>query len=73
MACDGYRFVYFGFELIRAFNTVGLGGYSTVAHMAHIGSFVLAYALVPLVAKGGPYPLGVIDGGPKGLEIQEQV
>lgn len=58
---------YFGFELIRAFNTVGLGGYSTVAHMAHIGGFVLAYALVPLVAKGGPYPLGVIDGGPKGF------
>ena len=58
---------YFGFELIRAFNTVGLGGYSTVAHMAHIGGFVLAYALLPLAAKGGPYPLGVIDGGPKGF------
>lgn len=58
---------YFGFELIRAFNAVGLGGYSTVAHMAHIGGFVLAYALVPFVAKGGPYPLGVVDGGPKGF------
>ena len=58
---------YFGFELIRAFNTVGLGGYSTFAHMAHIGGFVLAYALLPLVAKGGPYPLGVVDGGPKGF------
>ncbi len=58
---------YFGFELIRAFNTVGLGGYSTVAHMAHIGGFVLAYALLPLVAKGGPYPMGVVDGGPKGF------
>ena len=58
---------YFGFELIRAFNAVGLGGYSTVAHMAHIGGFVLAYALVPSVAKGGPYPLGIVDGGPKGF------
>lgn len=58
---------YFGFELIRAFNTVGLGGYSTVAHMAHIGGFVLAYALLPLVAKRGPYPMGVVDGGPKGF------
>ena len=58
---------YFGFELVRAFNTVGLGGYSTVAHMAHIGGFVLAYALVPLIAKGGPYPLGVVDGGPRGF------
>ncbi|MED5291274.1 MAG: rhomboid family intramembrane serine protease, partial [Candidatus Thermoplasmatota archaeon] len=38
---------YFGFELIRAFNAVGLGGYSTVAHMAHIGGFVLSYALLP--------------------------
>ena len=58
---------YFGFELVRAFNTVGLGGFSTVAHMAHIGGFVAAYALLPLVARGGPYPMGVVDGGPKGF------
>jgi len=58
---------YFGFELVRAFSTVGLGTYSTVAHMAHIGGFVLAYAAVPFIARGGPYPMGVVDGGPKGF------
>ena len=44
---------YFGFELVRAFSTVGLGTYSTVAHMAHIGGFVLAYAAVPFIARTG--------------------
>ena len=32
--------------------------------MAHLGGFVLAYATLPLIAKGGPVPLGVEDGGP---------
>ena len=32
--------------------------------MAHIGGFIAAYALLPLVAKGGPVELGVLDGGP---------
>ena len=57
---------YFGFELVRAFNTLAWRLFHR-AHMAHIGGFVAAYALLPLVARGGPYPLGVVDGGPKGF------
>lgn len=56
--------LYFGLELIRAFTTMESGVSSGIAHMAHIGGFIAAYALLPLVAKGGPVELGVEDGGP---------
>jgi hypothetical protein len=56
--------LYFGIELMRAFTTMESGVSSGIAHMAHIGGFVAAYALLPLVAKGGPVELGVVDGGP---------
>ena len=56
--------LYFGLELIRAFATMESGVSSGIAHMAHIGGFVAAYALLPLVARGGPVELGVVDGGP---------
>ncbi|MBR68103.1 MAG: hypothetical protein CMA86_01150 [Euryarchaeota archaeon] len=56
--------LYFGLELIRAFATMESGVSSGIAHMAHIGGFVAAYALLPLVARGGPVPLGILDGGP---------
>ena len=56
--------LYFGLELVRALATMDAGVSSGIAHMAHIGGFVAAYALLPLVAKGGPVALGVVDGGP---------
>ena len=56
--------LYFGLELVRALTTMESGVSSGIAHMAHIGGFIAAYALLPLVAKGGPVPLGVLDGGP---------
>ena len=56
--------LYFGLELVRALATMDSGVSSGIAHMAHIGGFVAAYALLPLVAKGGPVELGVVDGGP---------
>ena len=56
--------LYFGLELVRALSTMESGVSSGIAHMAHIGGFVAAYALLPLVARGGPVELGVLDGGP---------
>mgnify|MGYP006077014839 FL=1 len=58
--------LYFALEIMRAYQTMGLGNVSDVAHMAHLGGFVAAYLALPLVAKGGPYALGVEDGGPSG-------
>jgi len=55
---------YFAMEVFRAYTTIGLNQVSDVAHMAHLGGFVAAYILLPIVAKGGPYALGVEDGGP---------
>ena len=56
--------LYFGLELVRALATMDAGVSSGIAHMAHIGGFVAAYAVLPLVARGGPVELGVLDGGP---------
>ena len=55
---------YFGMEVFRAYSTLGLNQPSDVAHMAHLGGFLATYLLLPMVAKGGPYALGVEDGGP---------
>ena len=56
--------IYFGLEVVRAYSTYGLERASDVGHMAHLGGFVLAYVMLPLVARGGPVPLGIEDGGP---------
>ena len=58
---------YFGMEVYRAYATMGLNQASDVAHMAHLGGFLATYLLLPLVAKNGPYPLGIEDGGPSGV------
>jgi len=55
---------YFAMEVYRAYSTLGLNQPSDVAHMAHLGGFLAAYLLLPLIAKNGPYPLGIEDGGP---------
>ena len=58
---------YFGMEVYRAYATMGLNQASDVANMAHLGGFLATYLLLPLVAKNGPYPLGIEDGGPSGV------
>ena len=58
--------LYFALEIMRAYDAMALGKGTNVAHMAHIGGFVATYLALPLVAKGGPYALGVNDGGPIG-------
>jgi membrane associated rhomboid family serine protease len=62
--------LYFGLELARALATMESGVSSGIAHMAHIGGFVAAYAVLPWVAKGGPVELGVVDGGPSHRDAQ---
>ena len=56
--------LYFGLELVRALSVMDSGIASGVGHMAHIGGFIAAYVALPWVARGGPYELGVADGGP---------
>ncbi len=56
--------IYFALEVARAYQTLGLNQASDVAHMAHLGGFLAAYFLLPFIAKGGPYALGVQDDGP---------
>ena len=56
--------IYFALEVIRAYSIYGLDRPSDVGHMAHLGGFIVAYAMLPLVARGGPVPLGIDDGGP---------
>jgi hypothetical protein len=55
---------FFAMEVFRAYSTYGLSRPSDVAHMAHLGGFILTYVTLPLIAKGGPTSLGVEDGGP---------
>jgi len=55
---------YFAMEVFRAYTTLGLNQASDVAHMAHLGGFLATYILLPVIAKNGPYPLGIEDGGP---------
>ena len=55
---------YFAMEVFRAYSTYGLSRASDVAHMAHLGGFIIAYITLPLIAKGGPTALGIQDGGP---------
>lgn len=63
--------MYFGLEIFRWFGSVN-GDYSNVAHMAHLGGFLAAYLMLPAVAKGGPFELGVEDGGPSGTDFKNR-
>lgn len=58
--------LYFGLEVARWWAAEGGAG-GNVAHMAHLGGFLATYLTLPLVARGGPVPRGVVDGGPSGL------
>lgn len=58
--------LYFGLEIARWWAAEGGAG-GNIAHMAHLGGFVAAYVTLPLIARGGPVPRGVVDGGPSGM------
>ena len=42
---------YFGFEIFKAWQVYGLSQASHVAHIAHFGGFILAYATLPILKK----------------------
>ena len=63
--------LYFGIEIIRAFSVYGMQEASDVAHMAHFGGFVFCYISARTIAKGGPIPLDVSDGGPSQSSIED--
>lgn len=42
----------------------GWAGTSSVAHLAHIGGFFVCYIVARPIAKGGPTPPEIRDGGP---------
>tara|TARA_Y100000588_G_scaffold120359_1_gene131698 strand:- start:141 stop:1187 length:1047 start_codon:yes stop_codon:yes gene_type:complete len=56
----------------------GWTGSSSIAHLAHIGGFFVCYAVARPIAKGGPTPPEIRDGGPsayaaeKGDELQKK-
>ena len=47
--------VYFGLEIFNAYKRYGFENASDVAHMAHLGGFVLAYFALPLVRRGSSW------------------
>ena len=60
--------LYLALEIIRWYMVeTGSSAGTNIAHMAHLGGFIVAYFALPFVAKGGPYELRVNDGGPKGF------
>ena len=50
--------IYFGLEIVRTYQTLGLSQPSHVGHLAHLGGFAFAYACLNTVAKNGPVPPG---------------
>ncbi len=56
--------IYFGLEVARAFSVYGMGEWSNVGHIAHLGGFLICYLVARPIAKNGPTPLNVIDSGP---------
>lgn len=66
--------LYFFFEVVRtAGEWYGLAAEDGVAQMAHLGGFLFCYASLRPLARGGPVPVGVIDGGPSAGAQQEAV
>jgi len=56
--------IYFGLEVGRAFSVYGMGEWSNVGHIAHLGGFLVCYLVARPIAKGGPTSLDVVDSGP---------
>ena len=62
-------FVRLGLEVWQMYSIQsGTAGEGTVAHMAHVGGFFLAYSLARPIARGGPHSPGH-DGSPGDLPM----
>ena len=56
--------IYFGLDVARAFSVYGMGEWSNVGHIAHLGAFLVCYLVSRPIAKTGPTPLDIVDSGP---------
>ena len=56
--------IYFGLEVGRAFSVYGMGEWSNIGHIAHLGGFLICYVVARPIARNGPTPLDIIDSGP---------
>ena len=58
-------FLRLGIEILQVWRQYGgFDNSSNVAHLAHVGGFFLCYALGRPLARSGPTPLELRDGGP---------
>ena len=56
--------IYFGLEVGRVFSVYGMGEWSNVGHIAHLGGFIICYVVARPIARNGPTPLDIVDSGP---------
>ncbi len=62
----------FGWEIVQVgMIQGGLANPSGIANLAHIGGFLLAYAIGRPLARGGPVPPGTRDSGPSAASAEE--
>jgi len=67
-------FVRLGLEIYQIYSIQeGTSGESNIAHMAHIGGFVLAYLLARIIARGAPSSLDGEDTSPNALTHNESM
>ena len=63
--------IYFALEVVRAYAVYGMGEWSNVGHVAHLGGFLICYIVSRPIARGGPTPLDIIDAGPTQGSIRD--
>ena len=67
-------FVRLGLEVYQIYSIQeGTSGDTNIAHMAHIGGFILAYLLARIIARGAPSSLDAEDSGPTAASHNDSV
>jgi len=67
-------FVRLGLEIYQIYSIQeGTSGDTNIAHMAHIGGFILAYLLARIIARGAPSSLDIEDSGGTATSQNESI
>ena len=67
-------FVRLGLEIYQMYSIQeGTAGETNIAHMAHIGGFILAYLLARIIARGTPSSLSTEDSNPTSASHNESM
>jgi membrane associated rhomboid family serine protease len=67
-------FVRLGLEIYQMYSIQeGTAGETNIAHMAHIGGFILAYLLARIIARGSPSSLSTEDSNPTSASHNESM